>query len=114
MQLYVLSFSVKTKEAPEVNEELMMYDSNLSTFKVLKPGEKVHVKCNDTDKIELYLSGDNDSMISITSPEPDGDKHILYYGYADYVKLDKSAFEGADAIEISAVSKPIRIHQVVR
>lgn len=114
MQLYVLSFSVKTKEAPEVNEELMMYDSNLSTFKVLEPGEKVHVKCNDTDKIEFYLSGDNDSMISITSPEPDGGEHILYYGYADYIKLDKSAFEGADTIEISAINKPIRIHQIVR
>lgn len=115
MELRVLSFSITTKEAPEVNEALMMYDSNLSTYKVLKPGEQVDVKCTDTDTIELYLSGDNDSMVSITGMGTDGDEHTFYYGYVGYIKLHKASFEGIPHLTLRTIgSKPIQIHQIVR
>ena len=115
MQLYVMGFNVTTKESPTVDEALFMYDANLSTSKQLKPGEKVNVKCAGSDAIEFYLSGDNESMVSITGIDKDGDRNILYIGYSGYVKLKKSVFEDAEALEIKpANSVPVRIHQIIR
>ena len=109
-------FSVKTKEAPEINEELMMYDLNLSTFKTLKPGEKVEVKCNGVDKyIEFFLSGNNDSMVSISGVNNDGENNMLYCGYVGYVKLNKISFDDMQTLIITPAGKtPVQIHQIVR
>ena len=39
MELYVLGFTATTKQDPQINEALMMYDMNLDTYKNLNPGE---------------------------------------------------------------------------
>lgn len=116
MELKVASFSVKTKEAPEINEALMMYDLNLSTYKTLKPGEKVEVKCDGVDKyIEFFLSGNNESMVSISGMNKDGEDNMLYCGYVGYVKLNKISFEDIQTLTITPVGKtPVQIHQIVR
>ena len=116
MELKVAAFSVKTKEAPEINEELMMYDLNLSTYKTLKPGEKVEVKCNGVDKyIEFFLSGNNDSMVSISGVNNDGENNMLYCGYVGYVKLNKISFDDMQTLIITPAGKtPVQIHQIVR
>lgn len=116
MELKVAAFSVKTKEAPNINEELMMYDLNLSTYKTLKPGEKVEVKCEGVDKyIEFFLSGDNESMVSISGVNADGEDTMLYCGYVGYVKLNKISFDDMQTLTIIPVGKaPVQIHQIVR
>ena len=116
MELKVAAFSVKTKEAPEINEELMMYDLNLRTYKTLKPGEKVEVKCNGVDKyIEFFLSGNNDSMVSISGVNNDGENNMLYCGYVGYVKLNKISFDDMQTLIITPAGKtPVQIHQIVR
>ena len=116
MELKVASFSVKTKDAPEINEALMMYDLNLSTYKTLNPGEKVDVKCDGVDKyIEFFLSGDNESMVSITGVNNDGETNMLYCGYVGYVKLNKISFDDIHTLTITPAGKtPVLIHQIVR
>lgn len=115
MELYVLGFNVTTKEAPEINEELMIYDMNLSTFKEVKPGEKVLVDPKDTEGIEFYTSGDPDCMVSIAGTDTNGDEQIFYYGYPGYIKLEKSSFEDVSTLKIKPVGqKALKIHQIVR
>lgn len=116
MELKIASFSVKTKEAPEIDETLMMYDLNLSTYKTLKPGEQVSVKCEGVNKqIELYLSGDNESMVSISGIDKDGETNMLYCGYVGYIKLNKMTFEDMPSLIITPAGKtPVQIHQIVR
>lgn len=116
MELKVASFSVKTKEVPEINEELMMYDLNLNTYKTLKPGEKVNVKCEGVDQyIEFYLSGDNESMVSVSGEDKEGETNMLYCGYAGYIRLNKISFDDIQTLTITPAGKtPILIHQIVR
>lgn len=116
MELKVASFSVKTKEVPEINEELMMYDLNLNTYKTLKPGEKVNVKCEGVDQyIEFYLSGDNESMVSVSGEDKEGEANMLYCGYAGYIRLNKISFDDIQTLTITPAGKtPILIHQIVR
>lgn len=115
MQLYVLGFTITTKEAPQINEALMMYDLNLGTFRNLKPGETVNVKCDDMETIELYLSGNNESMISITGLNKENEKEVLYYGYVGYIKLNRASFAEMKTLQLSAFGKkPVKIHQIVR
>ena len=116
MELKVASFSVKTKEVPEINEELMMYDLNLNTYKTLKPGKKVNVKCEGVDQyIEFYLSGDNESMVSVSGEDKEGETNMLYCGYAGYIRLNKISFDDIQTLTITPAGKtPILIHQIVR
>ncbi len=43
MGLKISSFSVKTKDISDMDDELLMYDLNLKTYEVLKAGDKVNV-----------------------------------------------------------------------
>lgn len=115
MQLYVMGFNVTTKESPTVDDILMMYDGNLGTYKVLKPGERVEVNSKNSEAVELYLSGETDSMVAVTGMDDDGNKNILYIGYASYVKLPKNIFGKSEVLTISTASNlPVKIHQIVR
>lgn len=114
MQLYVMGFSVTTKESPAIDETLMMYDSNLSTFKVLKPGEKVDIECKDNKAFECYLSGDDDSMVSIAGTDKAGNEHSLYIGPAGYIRLPESLLRDAGNLEMTvAGDKAVKIHQII-
>lgn len=116
MELKVASFSVKTKEAAEINEELMMYDLNLITGKTLKPGEKVEVKCNDINHyVEFFLSGNHESMVLISGVDSEGDDRMLYCGYVGYIKLNKISFDDMQTLILTPAGKtPVKIHQIVR
>lgn len=115
MQIRLLGFNVTTKQSPEVDETLLMYDGNLSTFKRLDPGNRVAVKCSGSEAIEFYLSGENESMVSISGIDKEGDEQVFYIGYVGYVKLGKSSLEETETLEIRpAGGKPVLIHQIIR
>lgn len=115
MEIYLLGFTVTTKEAPEIDEELMMYDMNLGTYQTLQPGKKVEVKCKGIQTLSFYLSGDNENLISITGTDNEGEKQILYQGNVGYIKLKGLLLENIQHLELSTIGqKPVRIHQIVR
>lgn len=95
MELYVLGFTATTKQDPQINEALMMYDMNLDTYKNLNPGEMIHIKCDGY-------------QILVTSGEEER------YG-VDIIKLNKTMFEDFSSLEITTIGKEsIHIHQIVR
>ena len=111
----ILNFTVTTRPDADVREELMMFDMNLNTYKALKPGEMVQIKCDDTQQISLFLSGSNESLVSVIGRDAEGENQILYQGNVGYVKLSKNLFEGFSTLELSTIGKePIHIHQIVR
>ena len=111
----VLNFTVTTRQDAAVREELMMFDMNLNTYKALKPGELVQIKCDDVQQISLFLSGDNESLVSIIGRNAEDENQILYQGNVGYVKLSKAMFEGFSSLELTTIGKePIHIHQIVR
>ena len=115
MELYVLGFTATTKQDPQINEALMMYDMNLDTYKNLNPGEIIHIKCDDINAVSFFLSGSNENLVSITGLSQDGEKNIVYQGNVGYIKLNKTMFEDFSSLEITTIGKePIHIHQIVR
>lgn len=115
MQINILGFTVTTKEITEQNEELMMYDMNLSSYKVLEPNDIVEVKCGDINSISFFLSGDNSNLVSITGTDTNGEKQIIYQGNVGYIYLNQSVFDNIKTLEVKTIGeKPIRIHQIVR
>lgn len=115
MELYLLGFTATTKENPNVNEALMMYDMNLDTYKSLSPGEVINIKSDDTNAISLYLSGSAENLVSITGEKEKGDKEIIYQGNVGYINLKKALFEDFSTLEIRTIGKePIHIHQIIR
>ena len=115
MELYVLGFTATTKQDPQINEALMMYDMNLDTYKNLNPGEMIHIKCDDINAVSFFLSGSNENLVSITGLSQDGEKNIVYQGNVGYIKLNKTMFEDFSSLEITTIGKEsIHIHQIVR
>ena len=115
MELYVLGFTATTKQDPQINEALMMYDMNLDTYKNLNPGEMIHIKCDDINAVSFFLSGSNENLVSITDLSQDGEKNIVYQGNVGYIKLNKTMFEDFSSLEITTIGKEsIHIHQIVR
>lgn len=114
IQLYVNEFTVTTKELPEIDKELMMYDLNLNTYKTINPGEKTDITCDGANSFEFFLSGDNTGLITINGVNKKGTKEVLYYGYPGYIKLDCSPSKEINTLELSTTEKPIRIHQIVK
>ncbi|MEG1749130.1 MAG: beta-N-acetylglucosaminidase domain-containing protein [Tannerellaceae bacterium] len=114
-ELYVTNFNVTTQEAPEINEALTLYDQNLTTAKVLKEGEKIMIPCKDVEDISLYLSGGNESIVSITGLSKADEKRILYHGYAGYIHLSKELIDDIENLQISTIgSFPVKIHEIVK
>lgn len=115
MGLKISSFSVKTKDISDMDDELLMYDLNLKTYEVLKAGDKVNVTCEDSQKIEFYLSGGNKTMVSIWGEDKNGESHVLYYGYVGYIGLDKVSLKDIQKLTITPVGETsIQIHQIVK
>ena len=115
MELYVLGFTATTKQDPQINEALMMYDMNLDTYKNLNPGEMIHIKCDDINAVSFFLSGSNENLVSITGLSQDGEKNIVYQGNVGYIKLNKTMFEDFSSLESTTIGKEsIHIHQIVR
>lgn len=115
MDLYVLNFAVTTKESPVLNEALMIYDMNLATYKILKPEDKIEIKCSDAQVLSFYLSGDNENLILIVGTDSEGEKQIIYQGNVGYIKLNRSLFENIQYLELSTIGKnPVQLHEVVR
>ena len=115
MELKISSFSVKTRESSEIDDELLMYDLNLKTYKVLEPGDKVNVTCKDVRNIEFYMSGGSESRVSIWGEDKNGKINTLYCGYAGYVKLDRASLKNIQTLVISQFDNvPVLIHQIVK
>lgn len=115
MELYLLGFTATTKEDPNINEALMMYDMNLNTYKDLRPNEVVNVRCDDANAISLFLSGSAENLVSVTGEREKGEKEIIYQGNVGYIKLNRVLFEDFASLEIKTIGKvPIHIHQIVR
>lgn len=115
MELKISSFSVKTRESSEIDDELLMYDLNLKTYKVLEPGDKVNVTCKDVRNIEFYMSGGSESRVSIWGEDKNGKINTLYCGYAGYVKLDRASLKNMQTLVISQFDNvPVLIHQIVK
>lgn len=113
--LYLVTFSVKTKEAVGIDNYLLMFDKNLDSGLTLSAGYPISIDNISYSGVTLFLSGTENSPVTVKAITKTNEETILYQGTNGYIVLTQEQLAPVSTIMLSTnTTEEVIIRAVLR